>query len=159
LIVKEESPSKVDRIIEGPSEAENMIDDEFPDDGLLSVMPPWHLYDYPYYPLGGVFDKLKVGDSINVIPSIYGRRGECRDVLLVVIEPQFMTFLGDEVVTEMRIRKRIESARTFLKKCSTVRYMIFLASIFGFRTWSKLKGSYAWPTVILKPWKQKYEFI
>jgi len=40
-----------------------------------------------------------------------------------------------------------------------VRYVIFWASIFDFRMWSKLKGSYTWPTVILKPWKQKYEFI
>jgi len=54
-----------------------------------------------------------VGDSINVIPSIYGRRGEYRDVLLVVIEPQFMTFFGDEVISELRIRKRIESAGYF----------------------------------------------
>jgi len=157
---REELPKKVERIIEALSEAENMTDEEFQDDDLLSVMPPWHPFiDYPYYPLGGVFDKLKVGDSINVIPSIYGRRGECRDVLLVVIEPQFITFFGDEVVSEMRIRKRIESARTFLKRCSTVRYVIFWASIFDFRMWSKLKGSYVWPTVILKPWKQKYEFI
>jgi len=99
-----ELPKEVEKIIEGLSKAENMIDEEFRDDDILSVMPPWHLYDYPYYPLGGVFDKLEEGDSINVIPSIYGRRGECRDVLLVVIEPQFMTFFGDEVISEMRIR-------------------------------------------------------
>jgi len=74
-MVKEESPSKVDRIIEGLSEAENMMDEEFPDDDLFSGIPPWYLFDYPYYPLRRVFDKLKEGDSINVIPSIYGRRG------------------------------------------------------------------------------------
>jgi len=39
-MVKEESPSKVDRIIEGLSEAENMMDEEFPDDDLLSGIPP-----------------------------------------------------------------------------------------------------------------------
>jgi len=72
---EDELPKKVERIIEGLSNAENMIDEEFPNDNLLSVIPPWHLYDYPYYPLGVVFDKLKVGDSINVFPSIYGRRG------------------------------------------------------------------------------------
>jgi len=158
-MVKEESPSKVDRIIEGLSEAENMMDEEFPDDDLLSGIPPWHLFDYPYYPLRRVFDNLKEGDSINVIPSIYGTRGECRDVLLVVIEPPFMTLFGDEVISEMRIRKRIESARMLLQRCSTVRYVIFWASIFDFRMWSKLKGSSTWPIVILKPWKQKYEFI
>ena len=157
---EEELPKKVERIIEGLSEVENMMDEEFQDDDLFSVMPPWHLFaDYPYYTLGRVFNKLEEGDSINVIPSIYGRRGECRDVLLVVIEPQFMTFFGDEVISEMRIRKRIESAGLFLKRCRTVRYVIFWASIFDFRMWSKLKQSYAWPTVILKPWKQKYEFI
>jgi hypothetical protein len=72
---EDELPKEVERIIEGLSNAENMIDEEFPNDDLLSVIPPWHLYDYPYYPLGVVFDKLKVGDSINVIPSIYGRGG------------------------------------------------------------------------------------
>jgi len=157
---EEELPKKVERIIEGLSEVENMMDEKFQVDDLFSVMPPWHLFaDYPYYTLGRVFDKLEEGDSINVIPSIYGRRGECRDVLLVVIEPQFMTFFGDEVVSEMRIRKRIESAGIFLKRCSTVRYVIFWASIFDFRMWSKLKQSYNWPTVILKPWKQKYQII
>jgi len=157
---EDELPKEVERIIEGLSKAENMIDEELPNDDLFSVMPPWHLFaDYPYYTLGRVLDKLEEGDSINVIPSIYGRGGECRDVLLVVIEPQFMTFFGDEVISEMRIRKRIESAEIFLKRCSTVRYVIFWASIFDFRMWSKLKGSYNWPIVILKPWKQKYEFI
>jgi len=158
-MVKEESPSKVDRIIEGLSEAESVIDEEFPDDDLLSGITPWHLFDYPYYPLRRVFDNLKEGDSINVIPSIYGTRGECRDVLLVVIEPPFMTLFGDEVISEMRIRKRIESAGMLLHRCNTVRYVIFWASIFDFRIWSKLKGSYTWPTVILKPWKQKYGII
>ena len=156
---EDDLPKEVERIVEGLSKAENMIDEEFPEDDLLSGIPPWHLFDYPYYPLRRVFDNLKEGYSINVIPSIYGRRGECRDVLLVVIEPQFMTFFGDEVVSEMRIRKRIESAGIFLKRCRTVRYVIFWASIFDFRMWSKLKQSYTWPTVILKPWKQKYEFI
>jgi hypothetical protein len=70
-----------------------------------------------------------------------------------------VTLFGDEVISEMRIRKRIESAGMFLKRCSTVRYVIFWASIFDFRMWSKLKGSYTWPTVILKPWKQNYEII
>ena len=94
-------PKEVKRIIEGLSEVENMMDEKFQDDDLFSVMPPWHLFaDYPYYTLGRIFDKLEEGDSINVIPPIYGRRGECRDVLLVVIEPQFMTFFGDEVVSE-----------------------------------------------------------
>jgi len=157
---EDELPKEVKRIIEGLSEVENMMDEKFQDDDLFSVMPPWHLFaDYPYYTLGRVFNKLEEGDSINVIPSIYGRRGECRDVLLVVIEPQFMTFFGDEVISEMRIRKRIESAGLFLKRCRTVRYVIFWASIFDFRMWSKLKQSYTWPTVILKPWKQKYQII
>ena len=156
---EEKLPKEVERIIKSLSEAENMIDEELRDDDMFSVMPPWHLFDYPYYPLGRVFNKLEEGDSINIIPSIYGRRGECRDVLLVVIEPQFMTFFGDEVISEMRIRKRIESAGLFLKRCRTVRYVIFWASIFDFRLWSKLKQSYTWPTVILKPWRQKYEFI
>ena len=110
----EEFPKKVERIIAALSEVENMMDEKFQVDDLFSVMPPWHLFaDYPYYTLGRVFDKLEEGDSINVIPSIYGRGGECRDVLLVVIEPQFMTFFGDEVISEMRIRKRIESAGCF----------------------------------------------
>ena len=53
-----------------------MMDEKFQVDDLFSVMPPGHLFaDYPYYTLGRVFDKLKVGDSINVIPSIYGRGG------------------------------------------------------------------------------------
>ena len=73
---EEELPKKVERIIEALSEVENMMDEEFQVDDLFSVMPPWHLFaDYPYYTLGRVFDKLEEGDSINVIPSIYGRRG------------------------------------------------------------------------------------
>jgi len=73
---EEELSKEVKRIIKSLSEAENMIDEEFRDDDILSVIPPGNLFrDYPYYSLGGVFDKLKVGDSINVIPSIYGRRG------------------------------------------------------------------------------------
>jgi len=72
---KDELPKEVERIIEGLSKAENMIDGEFPDDDLLTGIPPWHLFDYPYYPLRRVFDNLKEGYSINVIPSIYGRGG------------------------------------------------------------------------------------
>ena len=76
---EEELPKEVKRIIEGLSEAENMIDEEFQDDDLFSVMPPWHLFaDYLYYTLGRVFDKLEEGDSINVIPSIYGRGGRAQ---------------------------------------------------------------------------------
>jgi len=55
---EDELQKEVERIIEGLSNAENMMDEEFPDDDLLSVIPPWHLFrDYPYYPLGEVFDK------------------------------------------------------------------------------------------------------
>jgi len=73
---EDELPKEVERIIEGLSKAENMIDEELPNDDLFSVMPPWHLFaDYPYYTLGRVLDKLEEGDSINVIPSIYGRGG------------------------------------------------------------------------------------
>jgi hypothetical protein len=38
-----------------------------------------------------------------------------------------MALFGDEVISEMRIRKRIESARILLQRCGTVRYVIFQA--------------------------------
>jgi len=37
---EDELPKEVKRIIEGFSKAENMIDEEFQDDDILSVMPP-----------------------------------------------------------------------------------------------------------------------
>jgi len=41
---EDELPKEVERIIEGFSRAENMIEEEFPSDDLLSVIPPWHLF-------------------------------------------------------------------------------------------------------------------
>ena len=37
---EDELPKEVEKIIEGLSKAENMIDEEFRDDDILSVMPP-----------------------------------------------------------------------------------------------------------------------
>jgi|YelNatPaOPRAMG01_1025707.scaffolds.fasta_scaffold00117_12 hypothetical protein len=38
-----------------------MNDDVFPDDDLSSGIPPWHLFENPYYPLRKIFDKFKEG--------------------------------------------------------------------------------------------------
>jgi len=54
---------------------------------------------------------------------------------------------------EMRIRKRIDSALNLIKRCIT-RYVIFWASIWDFRLWSKYQSQFSNQIVILKPWKK-----
>ncbi|MGC8689789.1 MAG: hypothetical protein ACP5UG_07095 [Thermoplasmata archaeon] len=147
-----ELPEKVREILKDLAEIENSIDENFPDDDWL--------WDYPFIhrrligPLVPIFEK-EHGGEINVIPPRYGSRGNCRDKLLVFIEPSFWILQADEWHPEMRLRKRIESAINLVDRCKT-RYVIFWASIWDFRLWRKYESKFSGQTVILRPWKMKY---
>jgi len=65
----------------------------------------------------------------------------------------FLVLQGDECHPEMRLKKRIESAINFIKRCGNARYIVFWASIWEFRMWRKYDGYFNGKTVILKPWK------
>jgi len=147
----EELPEKIKALLEGLNEMEGIFDESFPDDdGLWD--DPWFRHHLPPI-FGPLRRRLGEGGEINIIPPGYGGEGECTDTLLVFIEPSFWVLQGDECHPEMRLKKRIESAIDFIKRCGNVRYIVFWASIWEFRMWRKFEGYFNGKTVILKPWK------
>jgi len=147
----EELPEKIKALLEGLNEAEGIFDEFFPEDDWL-MDDPWFRHHLPPI-FGPLRRRLGEGGEINIIPPRYGGKGECTDTLLVFVEPSFWILQGDECHPEMRLKKRIESAIDFIKRCGNVRYIVFWASIWEFRMWRKYEGYFNGKTVILKPWK------
>jgi hypothetical protein len=146
----EEIPNKIRNIVEKLNGLENNFDEMNFDDDLL-MMDHFHPFRrfWPDITLNEIISE----DGVNIIPSSYGKRGECQDTLLVFIEPSFMIFQGDEYHPEMRIKKRIETALDFInRRCNSVKYIIFWASVWEFRIWKKYKKEFQKNLVILKPW-------
>jgi len=154
----EKLSEKVKNLLKGLNDAEEIIDEAISDDEWLLeevstiLEHPGEIFDPVYRPLGE-------GEKINVIPSKYGKKGECTDTLLVFVEPSFWILQGDECHPEMRLKKRIESSINFISICKEINYIVFWASIWEFRIWKKYEKYFTKQTIILKPWGLDYMIL
>lgn len=91
--------------------------------------------------------------NVNIIPGVYGMDGDCRDTLMVIVEPSRFIYQADEFNVEMRIIKRIETAANFVsRKCPDVKYILFWAAIWDYYAWNNHKNKFTKQKAYLKPW-------
>ena len=113
-----------------------------------------HMRHWPFGPYGPIWSDLHdLQGGINVIPRAYGTHSDCKDTLLVIVEPSLLTLLPRECILEKKLKKRFDDTIRHLQNCSNTQYIVFWASPWEFRVWAEYKNKLRGKTVLLKPWK------